>query len=52
MSGVDNDGPDVVGVSFKRVHFLKSVVVEDSDLHVIRTCHHPALSDNKLSSTD
>ena len=52
MCGVDDDGPDVVGMSFERVHFLKSVVVEDSDLHVVRTGHHPALSDNKFSSTD
>ena len=32
---VNDDGPDVVCVSFKRVHLLQSVVVEHSHLHVI-----------------
>ena len=32
---MDDDGADVVRVSLKRMTLLQSVVVEDSDQHVI-----------------
>ena len=52
VGGVNDDRPDVVCVCLERVHLLQSVVVEDSDLHVVGTGHHPALADNELSCSN
>ena len=52
VGGVHNDGSDVVRVCLKCMDLLQSVVVEDPDLHVVRTCHHPALTHHKLGGTN
>ena len=35
VGGVNNDGPKIVSVGLKRVHFLQSVVVEHTHQHVV-----------------
>ena len=52
VGGVNDDGPDVICVRLERVHLLQRVVVENSDLHVVGTSHHPALANNKLSCSN
>ena len=51
MCGVDNNGANVVGMSLKCVDFLQGIVVEDSDLHIVRSSHYPTLTGHKLGCT-
>ena len=52
LSGMDDDGSNVIRMSFELVNSLKSVVVENPDLHVIGTRHDPALPRDELGCTD
>ena len=52
MGRMDNNGSYVVSVSLKRVALLESVVVEDSDCHVVRPRHHPTLPHHKLGRSN
>lgn len=47
-----SNAPDIVRVSFKHVHPLQCVVVEDSDGHVIRPGDDPILAWHKLCGSD
>jgi len=49
---MNNDGANIVGVSFELVNSLESVVVENSDLHVVGTRYNPALPGDELGCTD
>jgi len=49
---MNNDGANIIGVSFELVNSLEGVVVENSDLHVIGTRYNPALPGDELGCTD
>ena len=45
LSGMNGDGPNVIRVGFKRMYALQRVVIEDADLHVVRSSDYPMFPD-------
>ena len=49
---MDGERPDVVCVSVELMHALECVVIEDSNLHVVRSCQDPILSRHEFRRSD
>jgi len=41
---VNGEASNVIRVSFERCHFLSCVVVEDSEMEIVRTANEPILA--------
>jgi hypothetical protein len=52
LGGVNNDGADIVRMSFEGSNLLRSIIVEDPKMKVIRAHHEPVLSSDKSTSPD
>ncbi len=49
---MDRNGANIVLVRFKRNHLFVGIVIENADMHVIRTGDDPILSVDELGSSD
>jgi hypothetical protein len=47
-----NDTSYEIVMSFKSFHLLHRIVVEDTHLKIIATCHHPVFATYKFDSSD
>ena len=52
LSGVHQNGADEVAMCLEALHLLSRVVIEDSDLKVIRTAQDPVLLGQELHRAD
>ena len=45
LCGMNGDGPNIIRMGFKRMYALQCVVIEDADLHVVRSSDYPMFPD-------